>query len=162
MHSPGRGLRSVFQPRPHFSDKRHHLLICNYSRHCIFAFFAYLMLRPRSICIVHQSRAFFLTRSVRTRTGLTKPPNLPAWKFGRGIFNRLAKPCVSLARIVFRLNVNLDLELGFQTRWFLWLEIFLDLRQLWCYYFTALVSGIQTEAIRITKLLWDQCESNRA
>ena len=69
---------------------------------------------------------FIRTRSVQTRTGLTKPTNLPAWGFGLWILNRLAKPYVSLAQTVFRLAVNLELEMDCQTRWFLWPKLFLD------------------------------------
>ena len=103
---------------------------------------------------------FFRTRSAQTRTRLTKPANLPAWRFSRWILNRFAKLCVSLAQTVSKLSVNLYLESDCQTRWFLWLKLFLDWRQLCFYHFAY--SGIQNEANRITKLCWDQCESNMA
>ena len=45
------------------------------------------------------------TRSVQTRTRFIKPSNLLALKFGRWILNRLTKPCVYLAKTVFRLAV---------------------------------------------------------
>ena len=59
------------------------------------------------------------------------------------ILNLFAKPCISLAQTVFRLIVDLDLEPDCQTRWYLWLKIFLDWQQLCCYKFTAFVSGEQ-------------------
>ena len=37
---------------------------------------------PKRLKPVYQPRAAFRTRSVQTRTGLTKPSNLPAWRFG--------------------------------------------------------------------------------
>ena len=75
--------------------------------------------------------------SVQTKTGLTRPSNLPFWSW---ILNWFAKPCVSLAQTIFILAVKLDLA-----------QNFLDWGQLCCYEFTVL--GIQTEGNWITKLV---------
>ena len=111
--------------------------------------------KPRSI---HTERLIH-TISVQTRTGLTKPSNLPAWSvwsFGIRIFNWSAKPHVSLAQTGFRLAGNLDLN-RIANRC-LWLKLFLDWRQLYCYKFTVYVLGVQVKATWIT-LFCDHCES---
>ena len=100
----------------------------------------------------HPAR-YFKARSIRTilnqtRTGLTNPSIycMNVWSMDlEPVYQNIH---VSLAQTVFRFAVNCDLKSDCKIKWFLWLELLIDWRQLYCYQFKAFVSGKQTEAKR--------------
>ena len=95
------------------------------------------------VCPVYYAACFAVvcTQFIRQRVSLLCVPGLL-----HSVFHCLMIcPSNFIAKTVFRLAVNLALEPACQTRWFIWLKLFLDWWQLSCYH--GFVSGIQAGSL---------------